>query len=138
MVPAERRGTIRLARYRLRPEMEGAMSEHIDLIDAQVKAFQSRDLERFVGFYASDAVIKDGQGNVMMNGSEAIRGMYGQLFQNSPNLTVSIPSRMVVGDYVIDEEQLDGFILPGSPDQVHSVVVYRIGDGVIQEVTLLM
>jgi hypothetical protein len=114
------------------------MSDQTDLVDAQVKAFRARDLDGYVACYAAGAVIKDGDGNVMMNGIESIRGMYGQLFEQSPDLAVSIPNQMVIGDYVIHEEQLDGFNMEGYPPQVHAVVVYRVADGKIREVTLLM
>jgi uncharacterized protein (TIGR02246 family) len=113
------------------------MSAHIDLIDAQVKAFRARDLDGFLSCYAPDAVIKDGDGNVMMSGADAIRGMYGQLFRDSPDLSVTIKTRMAIGDYVIDEEELDGFVMTGYQRQVRSVCIYRISDGQIHELTLL-
>jgi uncharacterized protein (TIGR02246 family) len=117
---------------------EDNMADLADLIDTQVKAFNARDLEQFLGCYAQNAVVKDGDGNVLMSGIESIREMYGQLFRNSPQLAAEIPSRMTVGDFVIDEEEIDGFNLPGYPVQIHAVAVYRGTDGVIREVTLLM
>jgi hypothetical protein len=57
---------------------------------------------------------------------------------DSPQLTVEIPRRMVAGDYVVDEENLTGFILAGFSPEVHAVVVYRVQDGLIHDVVLLM
>jgi uncharacterized protein (TIGR02246 family) len=113
------------------------MSEHTELIDTQVTAFRARDLDGFLSCYAPDAVIKDGAGNVMMSGAEVIRGIYGQLFRDSPDLSVTIKGRMTIGDYVIDEEEIDGFIMPGSPTRVRSVCIYRISDGQVRELTIL-
>jgi hypothetical protein len=114
------------------------MAHPTELVDTQLKAFRERDLEQFLACYSEHSVIKDGDGNVMMSGIESLREVYGQLFRNSPQLAVTIPCEMAVGDYVIHEEQIDGFNLPGYPAQIHAVAVYRVTDGEIREVTLLM
>jgi hypothetical protein len=44
---------------------------------------------------------------------------------------------MVAGDYVIDEEDISGFILAGFPASMHAVVIYRVQDGQISQVVLL-
>jgi hypothetical protein len=108
-----------------------------DIVDAQIKAFQGRDLEGFLTCYSANAVIKDADGNVMMSGLDSLRRMYAQLFRDSPRLAVQIPNRMVVRDYVIDEERIEGFNLTGFPPAIHAVAVYRVTDGAIHEVTLL-
>jgi len=51
---------------------------------------------------------------------------------------VQIPRRMVAGDYVIDEEDISGFVLAGFPTAMHAVVVYRVRDGRIHGVLFLM
>jgi hypothetical protein len=66
-----------------------------------------------------------------------MRGQYGPLFRDSPQLSVQIPSRMVAGDYVVDEENLSGFILTGFPPEMHAVVIYRVQGGLIRDVVLL-
>jgi len=114
------------------------MSEATDVVDRQIAAFRDRDLERFLGLYAADVQVKDFDGNVLMDGLEAMRGQYGTLFRDSPQLSVEIPRRMVAGDYVIDEERITGFILAGFPPAMHAVVVYRTRDGLIHDVVFLM
>ena len=114
------------------------MPEPADVVDAQVKAFQGRDLESFLACYSVNAVIKDADGNVMMGGMESLRRMYGQLFRDSPALAVAIPNRMTVGEYVVDEEQIEGFNLAGYPPAIHAVAVYRVSGQSIREVTLLI
>jgi hypothetical protein len=114
------------------------MSEATDVVDRQIAAFRDRDLERFLGFYAADIKIRDFDSHVLMDGLEAIRGQYGVLFRDSPQLSVEIPRRMVSGDYVIDEEHLSGFNLAGFPPAMQAVVVYRVQEGLINDVVLLM
>lgn len=110
----------------------------MDPVQGQVDAFNRRDLEGFISHYAADAVIEDGDGNVMMRGHDAMRQLYGALFANSPDLHAEIPNRMRVGDYVVDEERATGAQMQGFPSEMHGVVVYRIQDGKIAHVRLLM
>jgi hypothetical protein len=114
------------------------MPEAKDIIDAQIAAYRDRDLEQFLGYYSPGVVIRDLAGNVLMGGLDVMREQYGQLFRDSPQLQVDILSRMVIGEYVIDEERVTGFNLPGFPAVVHSVVVYQVAEDKIHGVTLIM
>ena len=114
------------------------MSDVTDVVEGQITAFRDRDLERFLGFYAAGVKVKDFHANVLMEGLEGMRGQYGPLFRDSPDLTVQIPRRMVAGDYVIDEDDISGFVLAGFPTAMHAVVVYRVRDGRIHGVLFLM
>ncbi len=51
------------------------------------------------------------------------------LFANSPNLHAEVPTRIRVGDFVMDEEQVTG--LPGRSEPLHAVVVNRLREGLI-------
>jgi len=113
------------------------MTDTTDLVDAQVAAYADRDLDRFMAFYAPEVKIRAFDGTVLMDGPESMRDSYGQLFRDSPNLKVAITQRIVIGEFVVDEEEIDGFTLPGFPTQMRAVVVYRVSGGKIQEVVLL-
>jgi hypothetical protein len=114
------------------------MSDATDLVDRQIAAYRDRDLDRFLSFYAEDVKIRDFDGNILMDGQEGMRGMYGPLFRDSPELSVDSPHRIVSGDYVIDEEHISGFNLAGFPPEMHAVVVYRVRDGLIRDVVFLL
>jgi len=113
------------------------MPEAVDVVDAQLAAFRARDLERFLSFYVADIAIKDFDGHVVMDGLDALQVQYGALFINSPNLRATIANRMAIGDFVVDEEWLDGFVIPGYPTELHAVMVYRVSEGLIRAVTML-
>lgn len=117
---------------------ERDMSEPTDAVDRQVAAYRDRDLERFLACYAADTKVRDFDGNVLMDGLEAMRGWYGTLFRDSPQLRADIPRRIVAGDYVIDEEVGSGIVMAGFPSEEHIAVVYRVRDGLIDDVVLLM
>jgi hypothetical protein len=114
------------------------MSDVTDLVDRQIAAFRDRDVDCFLSFYAEDVKIRDFDGSVLMDGHEGMRGMYGPLFRDSPDLSVENPHRIVSGDFVIDEEHISGFNLAGFPSAMQAVVVYRLRDGLIQDVVFLL
>jgi len=60
------------------------------------------------------------------------------LFRDSPDLSLEIPRRIELGDYVIDEELVDGLNVEGYPTQLHGVAVYSVKDSKISHVTYLM
>ena len=107
------------------------MSEATDVVDRQVAAYRDRDLERFLACYAADVKVKD------FDGLEAMRGQYGPLFRDSPQLRADIPRRIVTGDYVIDEEYGSGIVMAGFPPTEHIAVLYRVRDG-LHDVILVM
>lgn len=114
------------------------MSTTTDLIDEQLVAYRARDLDAFLGFYSDDVVIEDGDGEVVTRGREGMRAFYGPFFSASSDLHLEIPRRIEVGDFVIDEEVIDGIIMEGvAQPQQHVVTIYRVTDLKISHVTFL-
>jgi hypothetical protein len=74
----------------------------------------------------------------MMQGHDALRAFYGSMFQQSPNLHANIASRIAVGSWVIDEEEVSGLQVEGFPSELHAAVVYQVVDGRIARARLLM
>jgi hypothetical protein len=107
-------------------------------VRAQLEAYNRRDLEAFLACYAPDCRMEDGAGAVVAADREAMRTQYAGLFADSPDLHAEVPTRIVVGGYVIDEEHVTGARLPGFPEAVHAVAVYRVADGLIRHVRVLM
>ena len=112
-------------------------TEVVDLIEQQVAAFNARDVASFVGCYAADARIIDASGTVLTQGHDGLRQMYAPLFENSPELHAKITNRIQIGTWVIDDEHLTGFVLPGYPTELRAVVVYHLVDGKIAQSQLL-
>ena len=97
----------------------------MDPMQAQLDAFNNRDLEAFLACYAPDVVIEGPDGSAMMRGHEQMRAMYGQLFAQSPSsLRGHAPHPR--GAYAIDEEHMMGFVFAGFPEELHAAVVCRL------------
>lgn len=112
------------------------MSEVTDVVDAQIDAYFARNLERFVACYAPDVVITNSSGEALAEGHDSVREMYGGLFENSPQLAGRIANRIVVGSFVADHEEIEGFNMPGSPSSIDAIAVYQVSDGRISRVAL--
>jgi hypothetical protein len=84
------------------------MSEPTDLVDRQVAAYQARDIDGFLSFYAEDVKVRNFDGHVMAGGLDGMRAFYGPLFRESPQLSVKILNRIALRAYVIDEEVVSG------------------------------
>jgi hypothetical protein len=114
------------------------MSEPIEIIEAQLEAYRSRDVEQFLSYYADDASVVMFDGTPMFPDKAAMREAYGKLFADSPDLRVRIGDRLAAGDFVVDEEHLSGFNFAGMPTELSSLAVYRVTDGKIARLMLLM
>lgn len=108
-----------------------------DIVQAAIDAYHDHDLDRCLGYYAPDVVVKDAEGSILMDGAEAVRSRYATSMNNNPDIRYDIPNRIALGDWVIDEERVTGFSKPGSPDVVRAVLVYRISGGRIREILIL-
>jgi hypothetical protein len=106
-----------------------------DPVEAQVEAYNRRDLDAFLACYSPQAVIEDSTGRVVMEGNDAMRAAYGDLFRESPFLRAEIATRIRVGDYVIDEEVITG--RRGSSNEDRAVAIYHVAEGAIDHVRLI-
>jgi hypothetical protein len=112
--------------------------DETQVIQDQVDAYNARDLDRFLSYYSADASVEDGVGAVMMQGHDAMRGMYDALFSQSPSLHVEILRRIHVGQWVVDEEHVTGAELSGFPPEFTAVLVYQVDNGMIARARLLL
>lgn len=101
----------------------------------QLEAYNRCDIDAFVVNFSQDCVVEDGAGNLLMRGREAMRESYGRMFAASPELHCHLASRIVLSEYVIDEERVTG--RAGSEGESHVVAVYRVEDDEITHVRFL-
>lgn len=107
-----------------------------DVVQAAIDAYHDHDLDRCLGFYAADVVVKLADGTIVMDGAETVRARYAKSMSDHPNLHYDIPNRIALGDYVIDEERVTGYA-PGEPDVVRAVLIYRFAGDLIREILIL-
>lgn len=93
-----------------------------DPVDAQLAAYNARDVDAFMACYTPDCAVDDGDGTRLLTGHAEMRARYQTLFASSPALHCEIVARMRIGDYVIDEERITGRV----PDLRRAVVIYHV------------
>ena len=108
-----------------------------DVVQAAIDAYHDHDVDRCLGYYAPDVVVRDADGKILMDGAEAVRARYARSMTENPGIRYDIPNRIALGDYVIDEERVTGFTKPGSPDVVRAALIYRFSGNLIREITIL-
>ena len=101
----------------------------------QLAAYNKRDIDAFIVNFDPECVIEDAEGNVIERGRYFIYAMYQKLFEESPALHCHLASRIVLSEYVIDEERVTG--RAGSTDEIHVVAIYKIKDALITNVRFL-
>ena len=114
------------------------MSAITELIDMEVAAYRDRDLDAYLSFFAEDVVVTNFEGKVLMERIEGLRSNYEPLFENSPDLTVEVVSRIESGAFVVDLEHLDGFMNPPYPQTFDAAVIYLVQDGKISAMKILL
>ena len=102
------------------------------VIDQQLAAWRARDAQAFANYYAADAVMTDHPGVVTFSGREAIQARYAQAFAARGPAEVVIQTRIVSGEYVIDDEAVSS-----ARELARGVVIYRVQNCLISRADYL-
>lgn len=102
------------------------------IVQAQLDAYNARDLVRFVACYAPDVrVYRPPQAEPVLAGREALSAHYAANRFNLPALHAELVNRMVLGRKVIDHERIHGV----RETPFEAAAVYELGaDGLIAAV----
>ena len=111
------------------------MNSVLKPVIAQLEAYNNQDIEKFIVNFSNNCVVEDGEGNILMTGRSKMYESYKKMFENSPELHCQLASRVVVGNYVLDEERVTG--RNGNPEEGHVVAIYRIENEEIVHVRFL-
>lgn len=97
----------------------------VDIVQAQLDAYNAQDLDAYCGFFSDDVVVADLNGNVTTQGAAAYRERYAGAFAQFPQNRAELLNRMVVGDTVIDHER----VIRGPDGPVFEVAAIYSFDG---------
>lgn len=104
------------------------------IVDAQLAAYNRRDLEGFLDFYAEHAILANHPDQVTQTGKAEIRARYRQRFSH-PDVHAEIIERVTFGRFVIDHERV--VAAPPAKGTLEAVAVYEVSAGKIVRVTFL-
>jgi len=111
----------------------GASDDPVDVVQAQVEAYNEHDLDKFLACYADDAAIYDLTGErPVIQGQSALREAYAFLLSMPEGAGVDIVDRIVSDSIIIDKERFVG--LPEGMVVPDAIAVYEVRGGKIQRV----
>jgi hypothetical protein len=95
------------------------------IVTRQIKAYNDRDLEGIMALFSDDfKIIRVSDGEVLIDGKEACRKMYEQLFANSPNLFAEVVTRIDFNNKIILLEFIHG--RNGDTEKMEQVIIFEI------------
>ena len=102
-----------------------------ELAQAQLDAYNNRNLEAFLEPYSDSVKIYNFPKKLSMEGKEAMRQTYGSMFERLTDLNCELVNRMVSGNTVIDHENV---LFQKDQPRRQVFAMYKIAHGKIQEV----
>jgi hypothetical protein len=105
------------------------------LIEKQLDAYNSRDLEAFLAFYSDEAELHSLATGPLGKGKADMRKRYSARFSDTL-LHAVIVKRMVMGNTVVDHERIQ-VTLPEGPGVMEAIAIYEVRDMKIAKVTFI-
>ena len=102
------------------------------IIQKQVEAFNSRNLDAFVSCYTENVKVQRFPNEKMYQGNDKMRENYDRFFENVKQSSVEVVNRIVLENMIIDEERtmVDG-------REGHQVAIYKVESGRIASMTFV-
>lgn len=102
------------------------------VVQAQLDAYNARDIEAFIATYADDVKLFELPEKLLSEGTSPMRERYGKLFKDE-RLHATIVNRIVMGDTVVDHERVR-LTFPQGPGTVEAIAIYEVRDRKISKV----
>ncbi|KAB2951156.1 MAG: steroid delta-isomerase [Rhizobiaceae bacterium] len=100
-----------------------------EIVQGQLEAYNARDVEAFMTFWADDARMYEHPSKLLASGASEIRERHVARFAEA-NLHGKLINRMVQGGWVIDQELVTR-TFPEGPGTIEVIAIYEVGDGKI-------
>ena len=94
------------------------------IVQAQLEAYNARDLDAFLATYAENAELFEHPSKLLASGMAQLRERYAARFAE-PNLHALVVKRIVMGNFVIDHEKVTR-MFPAGPGTTDAVAMYEI------------
>jgi putative hydrolase of HD superfamily len=105
------------------------MTDPETIVQAQLDAYNARDIEAFVACWAPDAKYYAFPDTLLASGTAAFRERHVTRFQE-PNLHGRLITRMSVGTMVVDHETVTRNF-PDGPGHLDVIAIYEVEAGLI-------
>lgn len=103
-------------------------------VQKQLVAYNNRDIDLFIKQYSDSVKVFNYPRTLNYTGIENMRIRYTGLFERTPELHCVLVTRMAVGDYVIDQEEV---LFAKDRPKLKAIAIYKIVNNLIDEVTFI-
>lgn len=103
-----------------------------EIVQKQVEAYNSKDIEAFLSFYSEDVKIYLYPNSLDAEGKDKMRESYGPFFKHAKNLHCEIKNRIVKNNIVIDDEWVKY-----NDTEFGGIAIYEIENNKIVKVTFI-
>ena len=110
---------------------EAKKSEALAIAEKQLDAYNRQDLDAYAACFTADCKVATLNGPVTEKSREEIRARYAEAFAQFPGNKARLVNRIVVGNTVIDHEDVSRG--PGL-EQFEIIAIYTVKDGLIARV----
>ncbi|MDA6072322.1 nuclear transport factor 2 family protein [Flavobacterium sp. AC] len=105
------------------------------IIDAQMLAFNNRDIKSMMPLYPDDIKIYNFPDTLAIDGKKECEKMFVTLFENSPNLRAEIIKTIQFDNKVIVQEYIYG--RNGSNERTEQVVIFEVTNQKISRMDIM-
>lgn len=117
--------------------MATVQTDRTQVVRDMVDAYNARDVDGMLSYFADDAVVVSADGTIMDAGKPALRDTFGQIFTTNPKLHAEVPTWIEVGDWVCIHSIVEDWIhADGTHARVEWVELYQVVDSKITRLQL--
>ena len=116
----------------IEPEDPDLISEFETIVQKQLDAYNSKDVETFMAQFSDDIQLYNYPNELLSQGKTQMRKDYLAWFNRTPDLKAKVTDRIVIGNKVIDKEHVTA-----NGKLFKTVAIYEITNGLISRVTFM-
>ncbi|MFK4872217.1 nuclear transport factor 2 family protein [Novosphingobium sp. ZW T3_23] len=111
-------------------EIDGQSRENTEVVSRQLEAYNARDIDKFMSFWASDAEVFAWPSETIAKGWDQIRARHIDRFKE-PDLFAHLITRVAVGGMVVDREIVTRNF-PEGRAKLDVIGIYEVEKGMIR------
>lgn len=108
-------------------KLTSAFPDPETVVQRQLDAYNARDLDALLAIYADDVEVYEFPSVLVASGCAALRERFQARFQE-PNLHATLRNRMVIGNRVVDFEEVRR-TFPEGPGTLQLIMIYEVREG---------